>query len=418
LIDVHDGALWAPAGLLKPLARLAHERHGLGKDTRDHRPDLLCLRLGVALDVYARDGGDGHVDGKLDRVVSPYEALVALHLFGELRQTPLELLRVSKQVAEAAALHSGIIDSLLMPSTREIREHVAGETARRNRLAVPAFAGGFLYLLSAIIISETLNGAPTVGVLQGLAPALSGVANPAVSPRANEVKFISHHAFSLIAGSALAAVAVTTLMLVLLLLVGATRFRRPEAWPATRMLVLCGGIAVAVVSIGHQVVSAIETHNFVVSSNHSNHAVEHTLTTGTANALVDYVDLFAGLALAAGVIAAMIGALRVGLLPRWMSMLGILAGVLIFLPIGGAELQVVPAFWMVMMGILYMGKWPNGEPPAWAAGEAIPWPPRGVTGPDPSPKAGRAAPAAAGAAAVPAPTPVSGGSSRKRRRKR
>jgi len=312
----------------------------------------------------------------------------------------------------------GIIDCLSMPSARDIREYVAAETARRNRLAVPAFAGGFLYLLSAIIISETLNGAPTVGLVQGLAPALSGVANPAVSPRANEVKFISHHSFSLVAGSALAAIAVATLTLVLLLLVRATRFRRPETWAATLPLVLYGGIAVATVSVGHQVVAAIETHNFAVSANHSNSAVEHALTTGTANVIVDYLDLFAGLALAAGVIAAMTGALRVGLLPRWMGMLGILAGVLIFLPIGGAELQVVPAFWMVMMGILYVGKWPNGEPPAWAAGEAMPWPGRGTAGAAASAKGASPAPAGAGAAAVPAPTPVAGASSRKRRRKR
>ena len=38
---------------------------------------------------------------------------------------------------------------------------------------MPAFAGGVLYLLSAIIIASTLNGAPTVGLLQGLAPALA-----------------------------------------------------------------------------------------------------------------------------------------------------------------------------------------------------------------------------------------------------
>ena len=88
----------------------------------------------------------------------------------------------------------------------------------------------------------------------------------------------------------------------------------------------------------------------MVGSDHSNHAVEQALTNGTANALVDYVDLLAGLALAAGMIGTMINALRVGLLPRWMGILGIFTGLLIFLPIGGAELQVVPAFWMVMMG--------------------------------------------------------------------
>jgi hypothetical protein len=304
-----------------------------------------------------------------------------------------------------------------MPSAAEIREQVAREQDRRNRLAVPAFAGGFLYLLSSIIISETLNGAPTVGLLQGLAPALSGVANPAVSPRTPEVKFISHHAFSLIAGSALASIAVGALTLVLLVFVDATRFRRPQTWAAARPLVLGGGIAVAVVSVGHQIASAIETHNFVTGHVYTNHAVEQALTTGAANTIGDYVDLLAGLALAAGMIGAMINALRVGLVPRWMAFLGMFAGLLIFLPIGGAELQIVPAFWMVMIGILFLGKWPKGDPPAWAAGEARPWPSAAQARAEAREAAGGPAVATAGAS-TPAPVLPAGGSSRKRRRKR
>ncbi len=306
-----------------------------------------------------------------------------------------------------------------MPSTGEIREQVAREAERRSRLAVPAFAGGFLYLLSAIIISSTLNGAPTVGLLQGLAPALSGVANPAVSPRTAEVKFISHHAFALVAGSAIAAVAIGVLTLVLLLLLYATRFRRPQTWSAAYPLVLGGGIAVAVVSVGHQVASAIETHNFAVGHDFSNHAVEQALTKGTANEVADYVALLAGLALAAGMIATMINALRVGLLPRWMAFVGMFTGLLIFLPIGGAELQIVPAFWLVMMGVLFFGKWPREEPPAWAAGEPRPWPSQAQLRAEARAGNGQPAAVAAGAGATPAPVlPAGGGSSRKRRRKR
>jgi hypothetical protein len=306
-----------------------------------------------------------------------------------------------------------------MPSAADIRAQVAREVERRNRLAVPAFAGGFLYLLSAIIISGTLNGAPTVGLLQGLTPALSGVANPAVSPRAPEVKFISHHAFPLIAGSVLAAISIGALTLILLLLLDATSFRRPQIWRATRPLVLGGGIAVALVSIGHQVASAVETHSFVVGHNFSNHAVEKALTNGTPNQIADYVDLFAGLALAAGMVATMINALRVGLLPRWMAFLGMFTALLIFLPIAGAELQVVPAFWMVMMGILFLGRWPKEEPPAWAAGEARPWPSQAKLRAERSGKGGILSPDPAGASVVPAPVvPNGNGSSRKRRRKR
>src|SRR5580692_7310026 len=302
-----------------------------------------------------------------------------------------------------------------MPSAGDISMQVAAETERRNRLAVPAFAGGFLYLLSAIIISSTINGAPSVGLLEGLTPALSGVASPAVSPRTPWVKFISHHAFALVAGGVLSAIALTMLTLILLLLSGATSFRRPQSWRAARPLILFGGIGLILTSVGHEVVTAIETHRFAVGHDHSNHAVEQALLTSTTNGVVGYIELLAGLAFVAGMIGTAINAMRVGLVPRWMGFLGVFTALLIFLPDISAELQVIPSFWMVMMGILLLGRWPKptGDPPAWAAGVAIPWPPRGgrVGGAQP-------AAAAAGAGATPAPVaPASGGSSRKRRKR-
>jgi hypothetical protein len=319
-----------------------------------------------------------------------------------------------------------------VPSTSEIREQVASELERRKRLAVPAFAGGVLYLLSAIIIASTLSSAPTSGLLQGLEPALRGEANPAVSPRAQEVKFISHHALGLIAGSTVAAISIIALTLVLLLLADATKFRRPATWAATRPLVLYGGISFALVSLAHQVVGAIQTHKFAVGHDFSNHAVDQALTKGAVNVVVVYAALVAALALAAGMIAVAMNAQRVGLIPRWMGVLGIFTGILIFLPIGGAELQIVPAFWMVMMSLLLMGKWSKGDPPAWAAGEARPWPsqaelraarqPGGQSKPPANAKtAADVTPAPANPAAdvTPAPAkPASGGTSRKRRRKR
>ncbi len=168
-----------------------------------------------------------------------------------------------------------------MPSASEIKQQLARESHLRNRMAVPAFAGGFLYLLSAIIITSTLNAAPTVGVVQALTPALSGQANPAVSPRAPEVKFFSHHAFALIAGSTLAGIAIAILTLILLLLLDATRFRRPGTWALARPLVLFGGITLALLNVAHQVVSAIETHKFSVGHDFSTHAVNRALTEGS-----------------------------------------------------------------------------------------------------------------------------------------
>jgi hypothetical protein len=308
-----------------------------------------------------------------------------------------------------------------MASQAQIREQVAAEDARRARLSVPAFGGGFLYLLSAIVITSTLNSLPTVGPLQGLAPALSGVAKPGESPRTAEVKYISHHAFALVAGSVLAALAVVILMLILVLLFDAASFRRPQTWPPARLLVLIGGIAVALASVAHEIVYAVETHNFAVGADHTNHAVDQALTKSAANEIVAYLSLLAGLALVVGMVVVLINSLRTGLLPRWMAFLGMFSGLLILLPNVGATLQLVPAFWMVMMGLLYSKRWPGqpprgGDPPAWEAGEARPWPTRAELQAERAAARGEPLPAGAGAPA-PAPAPAPRASSRKRRRK-
>jgi len=320
-----------------------------------------------------------------------------------------------------------------MRSSSEISEQLTRESERRARLAVPAFAGGVLYFLSALIVTATLNAAPTVGLVQGLAPALRGEANPAVSPRAVEVKYISHHASALIAGSAIKAISLIALMLVLLVLLDATRFRRPETWSAARPLVLFGGTALALVNVVHQVVGSIQAHNFALGHDFTSHAVDQALTQGAVNVGSQYVDLLAALALTAGMIAVSVNAIRVGLLTRWMGVIGIFSGILIFLPIGGATLEIIPAFWMLAMGILYLGRWPNGDPPAWAAGEARPWPTQAErraerAAQDASGSAAKRKPAAvpaparsasgSEAAAPPAAPTSAGGSSRKRRRKR
>ena len=52
----------------------------------------------------------------------------------------------------------------------------------------------------------------------------------------------------------------------------------------------------------------------------------------------------------------MINALRVGLLPRWMGILGMFTRRADLPADRRATLEVVPAFWLVMMGILYVGQ--------------------------------------------------------------
>ena len=263
------------------------------------------------------------------------------------------------------------------PSKAELRARVTYESERRARLGAPAAAGGVLYLLGGIIVSATLRLLPTVGVIQGLAPALRGEANPTVSPGAAEVRYIDSHAFGLIAGNVLQAVAVLFLVLILLFLLGVVRFRRPETSPIVRPLVLCGGVVMVLVSIVHPVTQAVNAHSFVTGHDFTADAVSRALTRSTVLEVTQYLGLLGGLTLTAGMIIVTLGGARTGILPRWMMYLGVFSALVAFTPFGlalGSAQQLIPAFWMVGTGILLMGRWPGGDPPAWAAGEARPWP--------------------------------------------
>jgi hypothetical protein len=317
-----------------------------------------------------------------------------------------------------------------MATAAEIKQRIAFESDRRARLSVPAAAGGVLFLLSGIILNAALKELPTVGIVQGLEPALHGQASPAASPRAAEVRYIDHHAFGLIAGNVLTAIAILALTLVLLFIQDSTRFRRPETWVPGRPLVLIGGVGYALLNLIHEVTLAIEAHKFAMGKDFSSKAVERALlTSGSVGIVLTLLGLLAALALTVGMIAVMVGSLRAGLLPRWLSMLGILAG-LLFLPLFGSSLipTLIPTFWLAATGFLLWERLPSGDPPAWAAGEARPWltqsrrakgdgAENGPTGGD-SPRSKSARNGSEPAADLaPPPTPVAGGSRRKRRKR-
>jgi hypothetical protein len=75
------------------------------------------------------------------------------------------------------------------------------------------------------------------------------------------------------------------------------------------------------------------------------------------------------LGLAFALVYTCLHAMRVGLLTRFWGALGIAVGVATLL-----LLVLFPLIWFVYFGLLAAGWLPGGRPPAWAAGEAIPWP--------------------------------------------
>jgi hypothetical protein len=107
---------------------------------------------------------------------------------------------------------------------------------------------------------------------------------------------------------------------------------------------------------------------------------------------------------------------RAGLLSPFMTILGVIAGVLVVLQLVPLVPIVIQAFWLGAIGALFLGNWPGGRGPAWETGEADPWPSaaekRGLVSRGAEPEADADPPAP-----EPEPEPQRP-SSRKRKRKR
>ncbi len=92
------------------------------------------------------------------------------------------------------------------------------------------------------------------------------------------------------------------------------------------------------------------------------------------------------LALVFGMIYTNLWAMRLGLVTRFWGALGMAFGLFLIIPL----FPPVPGLvlWFAVLGLMFLGLWPRPLPPAWAAGEAVPWQrPGDDLGPPPSEQA-------------------------------
>jgi hypothetical protein len=318
-----------------------------------------------------------------------------------------------------------------MSTVMETREpQVAWELGRRPRMGVFATAGGLLLLVGNLLPVTALRGVPNVGVVQGLTPLLNGQAKPAVSPRYQFIAFLDHHAATLIIGAALEAVGLALLAIALHFVFGCVRFRRPETMAAAGPLVLYAAPAVGVLTLAGQIVQAVLAHRYLNGHDHGITQADYVLVKAPIRVAIGYLSLLAELGLLVGLFTLSLNAMRTGLLTRGLGGVGmVVAAVLLLAPALGVLADVIPPLWALALGLLLLGRWPSGDPPAWARGEAVPWPSgveqraaraaaaqerRGGGG-----RRGRPAPAAQPAPApAPVPTPARASGSRGKRRKR
>jgi hypothetical protein len=257
-------------------------------------------------------------------------------------------------------------------TTTTPEQQLAWEAERRPIAATAAVIAGITTLAGTLYIQAgLLSDYPRVGVLEAITPALNGQADAAADPRSAGLLFLDDKAPQLIAASVVSAIGTLLIGYVLYYLFRGVRARRPEVSPALRYLAIAGPVVVALAGVGRQITSAIETGDFAAAGDRSAAAVDAVQDAG-AFVAAGAAGFFGQLALALALVLISLNAMRVGLLTRFMGVLGIIVGVLFVIPLG--PLPIVQAFWLVALAPLIALRWPGGQPPAWVTGEAEPWP--------------------------------------------
>lgn len=227
-------------------------------------------------------------------------------------------------------------------------ELLQSEARERPRMAIVAVVAAVFTLLGSLV-GRLVAGAP-----------------PDNLPAA--LLFYHEHQGSQYLSAACSVIGAVAIAFLLDFLYRATRARNPAVPWQIRPLPFIGGFGVAISTAVYQVALGINVEHFATQGSQTYEEARKAIEAGVP----PLFGLFVQLALALAIVLVSINAMRVGLLSRFLGYLGVISGalfVLAFVPI-----PIVQVYWLGALAMLFLGRNPNGTPPAWQSGEAMPWP--------------------------------------------
>jgi MFS family permease len=306
-------------------------------------------------------------------------------------------------------------------TTSSVEETLAWEAEYRQRAGAAALIAGIFTLAGGLLAAAIYKDFPRVPLVDALRDAFGQPLPGRRGLKTEQVLFYDDKALQLIVVSVILAIGALAMGAALAYLFRATKARRPEMPNIALISAVAGPVALAVSELLLQIVVSKLAHDFASGSDRSSAAAHDALQSSLLVAS-QILRQLAIIALGVAFVMIAINAMRVGLLTRFMGILGVIVGVLFVIPIG-SQLPIVQCFWLVAVGLLILGRTPSGVPPAWETGRAEPWPSqqelreareRAEAPPGPAP-----VPAASGDEAVEkAPDGVPHPASKKRKRKR
>lgn len=274
------------------------------------------------------------------------------------------------------------------------------ETRQRPAAAIAAAAAALLIVGAGVATAFMFRDAPLTGVLESLGRTVEpGDVGRLESLRVPAYEFYDDRALGVIATALARAAGFVAVAFMLTYLGSAVRARSPVFRRTWIYVALAGGVLGALATLIYTIVHTLRIGSFLDGP----HTVDRALDIDD-NSLVVTSQLIgipgtqalglSSMALGLGWVVVCLHAMRVGLLTRFMGVLGVICGVFVVLPILG-PLPIVQTFWLGAMAALLAGRWPSGLPPAWQTGRAEPWPSQqslraaraGQAPPEPEPEA-------------------------------
>jgi hypothetical protein len=244
-----------------------------------------------------------------------------------------------------------------------------------GRAGAAALAAAFLTILGVLL---TTVGQPSssefddkiVTVVDAMSRTAAGQPVPPGRISAYAVD-VGQHPVLPILGALLYGIGSLAIYFAMAYLFRAVRARRPEMQQFPLVLAAIGAVGFGLGRAVAEIARYVGAHNFVDSADKSNSAAADALSPPAA-LIGQIVWQASALALGFAFVLIALNAMRVGLLTRFMGVLGIIVGVTFVLPLD--QQGIIRVFWLAALGALFMGRWPSGLPKAWTTGEAEPWP--------------------------------------------
>jgi hypothetical protein len=255
-----------------------------------------------------------------------------------------------------------------LPETPQ--QQLEWEARQRPRAAVAAMAAGLLIFGGQLARGLLFQDPPRARLLDSLerlqaAGPVGGLPSAQIALQ----EYLDERAADFLATSVAEGLGYFAVAYALTFLAAATRARRSAAPRMMLYLPAVGGVLMGVVTVAGAFGALADSRAFLDGPRTVDAAAEGP---GTFTVLAQVLLLPGGLALVAAYFLVSLNAMRAGLLTRFLGILGVIVGALVIIRIG--PLPVVPAFWLISLAVLFAGRRPGGELPAWRTGREEPWP--------------------------------------------